>query len=278
MIASQRSLIVDLNDTLITFDRFGTIFLLASTVALPLLAAPKKEARVTQVVHDVRLLVSQAASRPALLNDNVIDGTAIRTGADSRAELTFPDLTIARVGANSIFSFDQGGCSVDVENGAILVRVPKHSSGARVHGDVLTVGITGATLLFESRPASYNKLIVLEGAALAALRSHPAQAVTVRAGQMLVAQLGATRLRNPVEIDLNRLMKTATLITKFRPLPSLNLILAAISDQKRAGVQLINPDFTPTGLDARDVVAAIRSQSTPSRPKSGKPPQDSGKP
>ena len=278
MIASQRSLIVDLNDTLITFDRFGTIFLFASTVALPLLAAPKKEARVTQVVHDVRLLVSQAASRPALLNDNVIDGTAIRTGADSRAELTFPDLTITRVGANSIFSFDHGGHSVDVESGAILLRVPGHSSGAHVHGDVLSVEITGTTLLFESRPASYNKLIILEGAARAALRIYPAQAVTVRAGQMLVAQLGATRLRNPVEIDLNRLMKTATLITKFRPLPSLNLILAAISDQKRAGVQLINPDFTPTGLDARDVVAAIRSQSTPSRPKSGKPPQDSGKP
>jgi hypothetical protein len=95
---------------------------------------------------------------------------------------------------------------------------------------------------------------------------------------MLGVKSGATRLPNAVEIDLDRLMKTATLITKFRPLPSLNLILAAIDDQKRAGGQLINPDFTPTGLGARDVVAAIRSQSTPSRTKSGKPPQDSRKP
>src|SRR5438552_4003557 len=118
----------------------------------------------------------------------------------------------------------------------------------------------------------------LEGAARATLRLHPAQAGTVRAGQMLVAQSGARTLPNPIEIDLDRLMKTATLVTEFRPLPSLNLILAAIEDQNRAGAQLINPDFTPTGLDARDVVAAIRSQSTPSRPKSGKPPQDSRKP
>ena len=95
---------------------------------------------------------------------------------------------------------------------------------------------------------------------------------------MLVVQSGAKTLPNPVEIDLDRLMKTATLVTKFRPLPSLNLILAAIEDQKRTGVQLINPDFTPTGLDARDVVAAIRSQPTPSPPKSGKPPPDSRKP
>jgi hypothetical protein len=95
---------------------------------------------------------------------------------------------------------------------------------------------------------------------------------------MLLVQSGARRLPNPVEIDLDRLMKTATLVIKFRPLASLYLILAAIDDQKRAGGQFINPDFTPTGLDARDVVAAIRSQSTPSPPKSGKPPQDSRKP
>ena len=252
--------------------------LFASTVALPLFGGQKKEARVTEVIRDVRLLTHRRAPRPASWNDNVTDGTAIRTGADSRAELTFPDLTITRVGANSIFSFDHGGHSVDVESGAILLRVPGHSSGAHVHGDVLSVEITGTTLLFESRPASYNKLIILEGAARAALRLYPAQAVTVRAGQMLVVQSGARYLPNPVEIDLDRLMKTATLVTKFRPLPSLYLILAAIDDQKRAGGQFINPDFTPTGLDARDVVAAIRSQSTPSPPKSGKPPQDSRKP
>jgi ferric-dicitrate binding protein FerR (iron transport regulator) len=263
---------------LITFSRFGAILLFAGTITLPLFGALKKEARVTQVIRDVRLLVSQAGPRPASLNDQVVDGTAIRTGADSRAELTFPDLTITRVGANSIFSFDRGGRSVDVESGAILLRVPRDSSGAHVHGDVLTVGITGTTLLFESRPSRYNKLIILEGAARAALRLYPAQVVTVRAGQMLVVESGATTLPNPVAIDLDRLMKTATLITKFRPLPSLNLILAAIDNQKRAGLQLINPDFMPTGLDARDVVAAIRSQSTPRRTKSGKPPQDSRKP
>ena len=105
-----------------------------------------------------------------------------------------------------------------------------------------------------------------------------AQAATVRAGQMLVVQSGASYLPKPVEIDLDRLMKTATLVTKLRPLPSLNLILAAIDDQKREDGHFINPDFTPTGLDARDVVAAVRSQSTPSPPKSGKPPQESHKP
>jgi hypothetical protein len=58
----------------------------------------------------------------------------------------------------------------------------------------------------------------------------------------------------------------------------MRLIVAAIEDQRQSGAQLLNPDFTPTELDARDVVAAIRSQATPSRPKSGKPPQNSREP
>src|SRR5207237_8540288 len=110
--------------------------LFASTVALPLFGGQKKEARVTEVIRDVRLLAHQTAPRPASLNDNVIDGTAIRTSADSRAELTFPDLTITRVGANSIFSFDHGGHIVDVESGAILLRVPGPPSGGHGPGHV----------------------------------------------------------------------------------------------------------------------------------------------
>src|SRR5437588_5822609 len=67
-----------------------------------------KEARVSQVIKDVQLLRSNGAPRPATTTDVVRQGTAVRTGADSRAELTFTDLTIARMGANTIFSFDEG--------------------------------------------------------------------------------------------------------------------------------------------------------------------------
>lgn len=182
------------------------------------------------------------------------------------------------MGANSIFSFDQGGRSLEVEDGAILLRVPKSTGGARIRSDTITVGVTGTTLLFEARPRSYNKLILLEGSARVSLRSRPSESVIVRAGQMLVVQSGAAHLPRPVEIDLDRVMKTAALVTKFPPLPSIRSILAAVEDQKQSGTELLNPDFDPTGLDGRDVVAAIRSQSTTSRPKSGKPPPDPGKP
>src|SRR6266446_6507468 len=73
-----------------------------------------KEARVTQVVKDVKLVAGQTAPRAATVSDTVRGDTAVRTGVDSRAELTFADLTIARLGANTLFSFNEGTRTVDL--------------------------------------------------------------------------------------------------------------------------------------------------------------------
>src|SRR5207244_11221572 len=97
-----------------SLPRAGLVLLFSSGAILLLTAAERKVGRVTQVVRDVRLLAPQVAARPAHLNEVVTDGSAVHTGADSRAELTFADLTITRVGANSIFSFDQAGRHVSV--------------------------------------------------------------------------------------------------------------------------------------------------------------------
>src|SRR4051794_9038152 len=51
-----------------------------------------QQARVTQVVNDVKLLPNQAAPRPAAINDEVNHETGVRTGSESRTELTFKDL------------------------------------------------------------------------------------------------------------------------------------------------------------------------------------------
>src|SRR5258708_4829760 len=114
-----------------------------------------KEARVTEVVKDVKLLPGQGQPRPATLSDNVRGDTAVRTGVDSRAELTFADLTIARLGANTIFSFNESSRTVDLGNGAILLRVPKGSGGAKVQTAAVTAAITGTTVIVEYHPKSY---------------------------------------------------------------------------------------------------------------------------
>ena len=146
-----------------SLPRAGLLLLFSSGAILPLTAAQRKEARVTRVVRDVSLLAPHVAARPAHLNDDVANGSAVHTGADSRVELTSADLTITRVGANSIFSFDQDGRNLNVESGAILLRVPRGSGGAHIRSSALTVGITGTTVMFELRPRNYSKLIVLEG-------------------------------------------------------------------------------------------------------------------
>ena len=43
-----------------------------------------KEAKVTQIIQDVRVLPSGAAPRPAALNDDVRQGTAVNTGIQSQ--------------------------------------------------------------------------------------------------------------------------------------------------------------------------------------------------
>ena len=58
------------------------------------------------------------------MNDTVQEKTAVRTGADSRSELTFTDQTLARLGANTIFTFNEGTRNLNLEGGVMLLRVP----------------------------------------------------------------------------------------------------------------------------------------------------------
>ena len=126
--------------------------LLTLLVADSSFATQLREARVSQVIKDVKLLPGQAAPRPATVSDEVRDGTAVRTGVESRAELTFTDQTLARLGANTIFSFNEGTRNLQLGGGAMLLRVPKNAGGAQVKTAAVTAAITGTTVMMEYRP------------------------------------------------------------------------------------------------------------------------------
>ena len=57
------------------------------------------------------------------------------------------------------------------------------------------------------------------------------EAVLLHPGQMLIVNPNGKGLPEPVDVDLERLMKTSILITGFDPLPSLDLIAHSISEQ-----------------------------------------------
>jgi hypothetical protein len=102
-----------------------------------------KEAKVTQVVQDVKLLPSNASARPAAVNDNVRQGTAVETGGQSRSELTFKDQTMTRLGERTIFSVGEGARTIDLGSGQFLLYVPKKAGGANVKMGPVTAAITG---------------------------------------------------------------------------------------------------------------------------------------
>jgi quercetin dioxygenase-like cupin family protein len=208
-----------------------------------------KEARVTQIVKDVKILSSQGGPRAATVSDTVRGDTAVRTGAESRAELTFGDLTIARLGANTIFSFNEGSRTVDLGNGAILLRVPKGSGGAKIQTAAVTAAITGTTVIAEYHPKSYAKYLVLEGTMRVYLKGVLGESILLNPGQMLIVNPNAKRLPDPVDFDLERLLKTSVFIQGYRPLPS-DPLMAAVQhgqlEQKAAG-QLIDTNLVIFG-------------------------------
>ena len=231
------------------------------------IAAGKKEARVTQAIHDVQLLAPNGATRPASISDNVRPGTAVRTGSDSRAELAFTDRTLARLGANSVLSFGEGENSI-CANGSILLYLPKSSGGARIDTAVATAAGTSFTAMAEYHPKSWIKFIILEGHGSISLKHHPGQARSLRAGQMIIVRAGATKLPEPQDIVLSNLIKTSPLIAKFPPLPNLNLILREAENQ--TNLPSTSPPIDPTGLNVRDQRAAAQPPTTskiPARPR-----------
>jgi len=232
------------------------------------MAAGKKEAHVTQSIHDVQLLAPNAAPRPASVNNNVHPGTAVRTGSDSRAELTFTDRTLARLGANSVVSFGEG--EFDLANGNMLLYLPKSSGGARINTAIATSAGTSFTAMAEYHPKSWIKFIVLEGRGSVSLKHHPGETRALRAGQMIMVRAGATKLPEPQGIDLSELIETSMLIAKFPPLPNLNLILREAANQQNLppSSHLIDP----TGLNTRDQRAAVLPSATP-RTVPGRPPR-----
>lgn len=188
--------------------------------------AAKNEARVTRIIREVKLLPSQAAPKPAALNDTVNDNTAVRTGDASRSELTFVDLRITRLGANTLFAFNTGGHNVQLNSGSMLLYVPKNVGGAQMATSAVSVAITGTTVIFESRKAGRTILKVFEGGARAALIKYPRESVFVRAGQMIDVPAGATKMPRPVNMNMADELKSP-LFADFPPLPSQNLIATA---------------------------------------------------
>jgi hypothetical protein len=236
----------------IVFAVIVTLGLAELTVA----AGKKNDAHVTQVIRDVRLLASASGARTASVNDAVREGEAVRTGGDSRAELTFTDQTITRLGANTVFSYGQGAKEFDLPSGAALLVVPKEAGTVKINTAAATAAVTGFTALVESHAKGVNKWMVIEGEACVTKLKGGAGApcTTLRAGDMLILQPGTRGNGTVHTFDIKRTMQSAKLVTDFGKLPkwARHDIQAAIEGQNNGGGPSSGNGKDPTGSDAID--------------------------
>jgi FecR-like protein len=219
------------------------------------IAAEKKEARVTQLIRDVRLLTSKTAGRPAAVNDSVREGTAVKTGGESRAELTFSDQTLTRMGANTVFSFGDEARHFDLAGGALLMCVPKAKGEVRINTAAVTAAVTGGIAMIETHSKLWTKFIVIEGEACVKLKRSAEPCLKLHAGEMLVLPAGARRFTRKRSVNLKKLTQTAGLIQQA-PLPAWidELITTAVENQQASPPPGGYTD--PTGIDKIDQRAA----------------------
>jgi len=182
------------------------------------LAVDQRDARVTQIVRDVRVLPSRASARPASLNESIRQGTAVRTGSESRAELTFTDQSLTRLGANTVFSFEQGARDLNLTSGAMLICVPPEAGTVRISAPAVSAAISGGIAMAETHKDSWIKFIVIEGQGVVKLKSN-GKTLTLLAGQMIALPPGARNFTKVQNLDLKKLTNKSLLI-RFARLPN----------------------------------------------------------
>jgi len=241
-----------------------SLIIAAIGIATVLLGAQQKQARVTEAIHDVRLLGAQTAARPATVNDTVREGTAVRTGTDSRAELTFVDQTLTRLGANTVFSFGAAARIYDLGSGAILVSAPKNTGTVKITTAVAICAVSGFTAIFERHSNTWNKFILLHGNGSLTLKGIPGEPCRLHTGQMVVFPPHPTHYPQVLNIDISKLLNGKLVKGFTTPLPELNIILADIENQQTSppGSGLIDP----TNQNTIDQAMNAHMQSPPPRP------------
>ena len=236
-------------------------------------AAQLKEARVTQVVKDVKLGSPQAAPRQVAVGESLRDGDAINTGATARSELTFADQTIARLGAKTNVSFSNGTRTVDLGEGALLFQIPRGAGRLKIETAAIAVASTGATAIIERHGQFYVKVLVLEGTVRCYLTNRLGESLLLRPGQILIAKPDVTALPEPADFDIAREMKTCLLVREFQPLPSQRRIE---SEEQRQLNLIAKGTFIPSNLVILGRGTQVTLVNAPSTTPSPKPLTNTG--
>ena len=198
-------------------------------------AAPFEQAEVTKATNIVSLLPQD---KRAVAGDVVKGETGLKTGGDSRAELQFPDLTITRVGSNSLFRFIAGTREMILDSGTLLFSSPAGAGGGKVQAGAITAAVTGTDFMISN--VGTVKVICLSHKVTVYLTANPKIRAELLPGQMLDITPGTTgavrKMPRVTTINLGKLLATSKLTQAggFRPLPSQPILAQNTSRQRKA--------------------------------------------
>jgi FecR protein len=224
---------------LIALTFFGGLVLPSMTQAIDL-----KESKFTQVVNSVEVVsASDQTSKAATVNDVFKLPDVVRTGANSRAELVADDKTVTRIGANTVFSFDQANRTIDLKQGNILFHAPHGKGGGTIHTGSATAAVLGTTIIVSATADGGFKVLDLEGSVKIQMPDGTTQ--TLQPGEMVFVLPGGG-ISPVIVFNLNDEVKGSNLVNGFDdPLPSMDNINSEVEAQL---LKIFKNDLEDTGV------------------------------
>jgi hypothetical protein len=225
-------------------------------------AAPLTESTFTEIINDVSTVAANGSAAPSKVSDLLKAPERVRTGPQSRAELTAPDQTITRIGANTIFSFADNGRTLNLEQGNVLFHAPKGQGGGTIKSAGAAAAVLGTTIIVSATPDGGFKVILLEGSGTVTLPN--GNSATLHAGQLVFVLPGGT-LSPVLDINLGKLVAGSQLVNGFpdqlSSLPLINLAIQNQNSKLKSGKAtdtglppgfFLNPPVPGNGLNAMD--------------------------
>lgn len=210
-------------------------------------ALPLTESTFTEIIKEAKVVDAADSSSVTAKKDMVFHAPdLVRTGPDSRLEMTAPDETITRVGANSVFTFETGERDIRLEKGSVLFHPPAGVGGGKIKHGGMSAAVLGTTLITSVMPDGSFKVMVLEGEGVVTLAN--GKTVTLQAGQTLTVPPGGNDFGPVQNFNLENAVTHLALVVGFsHPLSSMPLINAAIQHQQQqiANGTLKPADFVP---------------------------------
>ena len=105
---------------------------------------PLTESTFTEIIQEAKVVAATTkAETPAETNMLFKAPDLVRTGQASRVELTAKDQTITRIGANTVFTFAQGGRDIQLHEGSVLFHSPKGAGGGAIRNRGTSAAVLG---------------------------------------------------------------------------------------------------------------------------------------